>query len=146
MLTTPHAAAGIAIGAIIPNPLLAAPVAIASHFLLDMVPHWQETLAPYTPTRKTYIRIPIDITLAVGITLLAIHWQPQNTGAIWTGAIFANMPDLDSILVIVPGLNKGIVQKYWDWHCKIQRETSSLWGLVPQLALIAASLILVHQI
>lgn len=146
MLTAPHAAAGVAIGVIIPNPLVAAPVAVASHFLLDMVPHWQETLAPYTPTKKTYIRIPLDMALAIGITLLAVHWQPQNTASVWAGAIFANVPDLDSMLVIVPSLKKGIIQTYWDWHCKIQRETSSLWGLLPQLALIAASLVLVHQI
>lgn len=146
MLTTPHTAAGIAIGAIIPNPLVVAPIAVASHFLLDMVPHWQETLAPYTPTKKTYIRAPIDIGLAVSITLLAVHWQPQNAASIWTGAVFANVPDLDSIVVIVPSLKKGIIQRYWDWHCKIQRETSSLWGLAPQLALIAASLFLVRQI
>jgi hypothetical protein len=146
MLTTPHAAAGIAIGAVIANPLVVAPIAVASHFLLDSVPHWQETLAPYIPTKKTYIRVPIDIALAVGITLLAVHWQPQHAAAIWTGAIFANLPDLDSIVVLLPRLKNGIIQKYWGWHCRIQRETSSFWGLLPQALVVAASLILAHQV
>lgn len=146
MLTTPHAAAGIAIGTLIANPVEVIPVAIASHYLLDAVPHWQETLAPYTPTKKTYIRIPIDLTLAVGITILAAHWQPQHVAAIWTGAVFANLPDLDSIVVLVPRFKKGIVQKYWDWHCRIQRETSSLWGLLPQLVVVATSLTLAYKI
>jgi hypothetical protein len=140
MLTTPHAAAGIAIGAILSNPLIAIPVAVASHFVLDAVPHWQETLAPYTPNRKTYIRVPLDIALAVSITILAAHWQPQHLTNIWLGAIFANVPDLDTVVILVPSLKKGIIQRYWDWHCKIQRETSSLWGLVPQLIVIAVTL------
>lgn len=146
MLTTPHAAAGIAIGTLIANPLAVIPVALASHYLLDTVPHWQETLAPYTPTKKTYIRVPIDLALAVGITILAAHWQSQHTAAIWTGAVFANLPDLDSLVVLVPELKQGLVQKYWDWHCRIQRETSSLWGLLPQLAVITASLALAYNV
>ena len=145
MLTTPHAAAGIALGAVFADPLLVAPVAAGSHFLLDSVPHWQETLAPYIPTNKTYVRVPIDIALAVGITLLAVHWQPQHSTAIWTGAIFANLPDLDSVVVLVPGLKKGIIQKYWDWHCKIQRETSSFWGLLPQAFVVAVGLVIAHK-
>jgi hypothetical protein len=144
MLTTPHAAAGVAIGAIIGNPVLVIPVALASHFVLDSIPHWQETLAPYTPNKKTYVRVPLDIVLALGITVLAAHWQPQLAAAIWTGAVFANVPDLDTIVVVMPKLRKGLVAKYWNWHCKIQRETGSLWGILPQLFVIALSLILVY--
>ena len=143
MLTTPHAAAGIAIGALVGNPYVVIPVAITSHFVLDAVPHWQETLAPYKPTRKTYVRVPLDIALAVGITIVATHWQPDYAAAIWLGSIFANMPDLDTIVILIPKLKRGIVSKYWDWHCRIQRETASLWGIVPQVLVIAASLVLV---
>ncbi|HEY5153069.1 MAG TPA: hypothetical protein VII55_03770 [Candidatus Saccharimonadales bacterium] len=143
MLTTPHAAAGIAIGAFVGNPLVVIPTTMASHFLLDAVPHWQETLAPYNPTRKTYIRVPLDIALAVAMTILATRWQPHYTGVIWLGAIFANVPDLDTVTILIPKLRQGIVRKYYDWHCAIQRETASLWGVVPQLLVIAISLVLV---
>jgi hypothetical protein len=146
MLTTPHTAAGIAIGSLIGVPWLVAPVAISSHFVLDMIPHWQETLAPYTPTKKTYIRIPIDIVLSVSITLLAIHWQSQDATAIWVGTIFANLPDFDSLVVLAPSLNKGMIKKFWDWHCAIQRETKSLWGIVPQLLLIAFCLTVIKLV
>jgi hypothetical protein len=142
MLTTPHAAAGIAIGALVGNPYIVVPAALASHFVLDAVPHWQETLAPYTPTRKTYVRVPLDIALAVGITVLATRWQPHYMLAIWLGAVFANVPDLDTVVILIPKLKRGLVRKYWDWHCGIQRETASLWGIVPQLVVIAVSLVL----
>ena len=141
MLTTPHAVTGAAIGALLPNPWLAVPLAIGSHFVLDSMPHWQETLAPYKPTKKTYIRIPLDISLSIGLVLLVSAWHPAATLSIWLGAIFANVPDLDTIVVLVPRLKAGLLQRFWDWHCSIQRETSSLWGLAPQLLVIFVGLI-----
>lgn len=44
MLITPHALTGAAITVLVPNPLVSVPLAIGSHFVLDMIPHWQETL------------------------------------------------------------------------------------------------------
>jgi hypothetical protein len=144
MLTTPHATTGIALGVAISNPILVIPAAIASHFILDCIPHWQETLAPYIPTKKTYIRVPLDIALAIAITFLSLHIQPTHAAAIWTGAISANIPDIDTITIILPKLKQGIVTKYWDWHCKIQEETASLWGVVTQLAVIIFGLVIVY--
>ena len=145
MLTTPHAVTGAMIGTLLPNPILVVPVAMGSHFVLDSIPHWQETLAPYIPTKKTYIRLPIDIVLAVILVWLMAHWQPSNGGTIWLGAISANVPDFDSIVALMPKLKRGLVKKYWDWHCKIQRETSSMWGVLTQLVVIAIGLIVVYE-
>lgn len=127
------------LGTLLPAPL-AIPAAVASHYLLDSVPHWQETLAPYTPTRKTYIRIPIDIALAVGLTLLIAHWQPAYQGRIWWSAFAANAPDLDSFLAVAPNLKRGLLKMYWDWHCRIQHETDRGYGVLTQLFVIALGL------
>lgn len=141
MLTTPHATAGAALGALIGNPLYVVPAAIASHFLLDTVPHWQETLAPYTPTRKTYVRAPLDFVLAVSLTALIAHWAPDRSSAVWLGALMANVPDLDVMLIVIPEWKRGLLERYWDWHCRIQRETGSLWGILPQLVVTCGSLL-----
>lgn len=140
MLTTPHAVTGAAIGALMPSPWLVVPVAIASHFVLDHIPHWQETLAPYTPTRRTYVRIVIDLTLAGLLVGLVASWHPHHTAVVWLGAVAANAPDLDTLTVLLPGLRRGFVQRFWDWHCRIQRETSELIGVYTQLATIAFGL------
>lgn len=141
MLVSPHAAVGAAIGALIPNPLVAVPLALGSHYFLDTVLHWQETLAPYTPSKKTYLRISLDIPLALGITTLIAYWNPLQTPLIWAGALAGTLPDLDALLVQVPFfLRKGIIKMYWDWHCKIQNETGEWRGVWPQLAVIALAL------
>lgn len=145
MLTTPHAVAGATIGVLLPNPLLAIPVAVASHFVLDSIPHWQETLAPYVPTNKTYIRIPLDIALALILVSLVAHWNYQDHTLIWLCALFANIPDLDSLVVIIPRLKTGLIRKFWDWHCKIQRETSSIRGVYTQVIFTCFCLLIVYM-
>jgi len=40
MLETPHVLAGAVIAAKVQNPFLAIPLAFASHFILEKVPHW----------------------------------------------------------------------------------------------------------
>ncbi len=146
MLVSPHITAGVALGAVIGNPIIVIPVAFASHFLLDSIPHWQETLAPYKPTAKTYIRIPFDLAIGLVVILLALKAQPDHALAIWLGAIFASGADLDVLLIVYPKFKQGLLEKYWDWHCAIQRETSSLWGLVPQLAVIAVGLFTIYHV
>jgi hypothetical protein len=144
MLVLPHVATGVALGALIGDPLIVIPAAIASHFILDSIPHWQETMAPYVPTWKTYLRIPIDIGLAIALVAYAIHLQPASLPGILLGAVFASGPDLDVITIKFPRLQRGIIKRYWDWHCKIQREVSSLWGVLTQLIVIATCIIVIH--
>jgi hypothetical protein len=141
MLVAPHIATGVTLGIVIGDPILVVPIAIASHFLLDSVPHWQETMAPYDPTWKTYLRIPIDFGIGICIVALALHFQPQYSATILLGAFFASAPDLDVLVIAFPWLKKGIVEAYWNWHCKIQREITSLWGVTTQLVVLAISCI-----
>jgi len=145
MLVSPHVATGAALGALIGNPFVVIPVALASHFVLDSIPHWQETLAPYSPTRKTFIRIPIDLLVSAAVILLAMQLQPHHAWAICLGALFASGADMDVLVVLYPKLKKGVLEKYWDWHCALQRETSSLWGLVPQIAVVALGIVTIYR-
>lgn len=146
MLVSPHVTAGVVLGTIIGNPIVVVPVALLSHFVLDSVPHWQETLAPYKPTWKTYVRIPIDLAIALLVVLLAIWQQPHDALAIWLGAIFASAPDLDVMVVAFPQLKHGVVEKFWNWHCAIQRETASLWGLAPQFAVLIVGIVVIYRV
>ncbi len=141
MLTTPHAAAGAAIAALIPNPIGALPLALASHYALDAIPHWQETLPPYTPTWKTWVRMPIDLALALAVTAMIAVWNPDSAVLVWACAFAANLPDLDCAVVLMPRLLRiPLIAKEWKWHARIQRETGKLYGVWPQLAVIDISL------
>lgn len=135
---------GATLGALIPSPWLAVPIAITSHFVLDRTPHWQETLAPYVPTRRTYVRIIFDLALAGMLVSLIASWYPDRAAMVWLGATAGNLPDLDTLTVLLPGLRRGPVQWFWDWHCRIQRETNQLIGVYTQLAVIVLCLVLAN--
>ena len=137
MLVAPHIAAGVTLGLVLKQPALIVPLAVASHFLLDCIPHWQETMAPYKPTWKTYLRIPIDFGLGALIIWLAVQTHPELGWSIGLGAFFAAIPDIDVATVAFPKLKNKIVTAYWDWHCKIQREVESWSGVVTQLVVLA---------
>jgi len=139
MLVSPHAAVGAALGTRLPTPLVV-PVAVCSHFILDRVPHWQETLYPYKPTYKTWLRMPLDLALAASLTHVIAARQPQKRRAVWLGALAATLPDTDSALALWSRGRKGLLGRYWDWHCSIQRETASWTGLVTQGLTIALAL------
>lgn len=134
MLITPHSLVGATIAVLIPNPVIAIPVATGSHFVLDAIPHWQETLYPYKPVKQTWLRIIIDLSISLFLISMISKLHPNISFIIWITAISSNIPDLDSILLLVPRLLKTkILKKYWDWHCKIQHETTSISGVVTQV-------------
>lgn len=143
MLITPHSLTGATIAVLIPNPVISIPLSIGSHFILDTFPHWQETLYPYKPTKATWIRIPIDLALSILLIFWITTSHSNISSLIWINAFIANIPDLDSFTSLIPSLLKNkIFKSYYDWHNKIQRETSSLWGLIPQIILSLVCLII----
>ncbi len=145
MLITPHAVTGAAIGVRLKHPLKVIPVAMASHFLLDTIPHWQETLYPYRPHITTWIRVPIDLLLAVlGVAWIARRGKRHGRGlatAAVVGALAGTLPDLDALACANPLLlRNGFLKRYFSWHCGIQDETAHGWGLAPQIAVAVLAL------
>src|SRR5258708_2885087 len=83
MLETPHVAVGAAIASKIPNPFISIPLAFASHFILDMTPHWnphinREIKKFGHPTKKSVSIIRVDSVVALLLgTAIAIHSLPN---------------------------------------------------------------------
>lgn len=78
MTATGHAVIGTVIAAKIGNPALAIPIAVASHIVADMVPHWD----PATNSRKKgdtrlFTDSAIDVVVSFVIAyLLAFYFFP----------------------------------------------------------------------
>jgi len=69
MLLSFHSLAGVVIATEIPNPLIAWPVALLSHFVLDSLPHWDFFFEGVNLSRKVRLAILGDflIGLLVGL-------------------------------------------------------------------------------
>lgn len=81
MTATNHALTGTAIGLLIADPLIALPAALASHYLLDMIPHFGSTQPDITMKSKKfhgYLIIEALICLLIVLSLFIfrpLHWQ-----------------------------------------------------------------------
>src|SRR5713101_6968104 len=120
MLETPHVAVGAAIASKIPNPFISIPLALASHFILDRVPHWNPHF--YTEMKKhgkptaqsTNVAIADSLT-ALGLGLaVAAHAMP-NTGhavVIIIASFAAVLPDqIKTPFFFLPKTRKGWLKK-----------------------------------
>lgn len=149
MLETPHVAVGIAIATKFPNPWIAIPLAFASHFVLDKVPHWNphlytETQAAGHPSEKSTIIASVDIALSFILGSAFAYRALPNTN-LATLILACSFASVASDIIKYPYYYFHLRQKWlvaWvNFERSLQTDTKSIfWGLVSQSLVIAASL------
>ena len=145
MFLTVHAAAGAVLGRFIGNPLLAFLLGAASHFVLDMIPHGDESIQRWKwfKTRRGRIiaAAVIDWLFLAGWLAFLVKGTPINqlAGAL-AGAAGAVLPDMlwgfheltgTPLLNWYEGMHSNI-------HYALKRPISFKQGLMLQLALLLA--------
>lgn len=144
MLETPHVALGTAIAVAIPNPLISIPLSFASHFILDMTPHWNPHLNTETKkygylTNKTLLIIGLDLACAA---LLVTFVSKGNINIIL--ASFASiLPDVVEGPYFLLGWKSELVKKWIKFQKSIQSDANLFWGLLTQILVIFGSLYIV---
>src|SRR6188768_2052418 len=77
MTITAHALVGGAIAAAIPNPVIGFTLAVASHPLLDMIPHWDEGWGWRQKSKlKLFSQCLFDLALGVFLTYMLFGFVP----------------------------------------------------------------------
>ncbi|MGH3226750.1 MAG: hypothetical protein ACRDPY_50080, partial [Streptosporangiaceae bacterium] len=92
MLLTNHVLSGALTGALARRPLAAFTIGVASHFVLDAVPHWGKW-----GSRRRFLRVAVCdglVSLAVMGTLTALS-PPDRRMAVLAGMTGAALPDID---------------------------------------------------
>ena len=88
MLETPHVVVGAAIAVKVGNPALAIPLAFASHFVLDKIPHWNPHL--FTETQKL-----VGLALIIGLWVTAkFSGDPLRMLTVLACCLASVLPDL----------------------------------------------------
>lgn len=148
MLETPHVFIGAAIATKIPNPLIAIPLAFASHFVLEMVPHWNPHLNTETEKfghvtkRSTWI-VVADSTLALVSGSYVAYQALPNTGHAITIllACFASiLPDLVEAPYFFLRFKNKLIAKWIALQKSIQSDTTFFPGSLTQFIVILASI------
>ena len=147
MLETPHVVIGAAIATAIPNPLISIPLAFASHFILDKVPHWNPhlntELNKYGKVTKKSTRIVIaDVLLALVlgfyIASLALP-DTAHTTTILLACLASVLPDLIEIPYFFFNWKSEFIKKWITFQKSIQVDATPLPGLLTQVITILAA-------
>lgn len=150
MYSPVHATVGALIVNAIPNPAIGLPLALASHYLLDAIPHGDLKVGHWMRTsgRHFFLAVALDFGLAVVvISLLLVGLHRQPTALIIFGAFLGMLPDLLWGVLYwakkIPDLPfpRRLLQFHQSWHEFIHAKSTydvSLWfGLSYQLVTLA---------
>jgi hypothetical protein len=148
VLETPHVIVGAAIATKVVHPALAIPLAFASHFMLEKVPHWNPHLNTETeefghPTKQSTAIVILDASTAF-ITggLIAFRALPNTALAltILASCLAASLPDLVEGPYFFLNIRNKLIKRWVKLQKSIQVDTDVIPGLLTQALVIAACL------
>jgi len=148
VLELPHTLIGAAIGIKTGNPFLAFPLALISHILVDLIPHWNPSLCTEVekygrPKKNSMLIIIGDSTLAL-ITGLAIAAMVLPDWRLFLVIIFscffAVLPDLVEAPYFFFNYKPKILKHLISWQHNHQGRASMIPGLLIQVLTIVLAL------
>ncbi len=149
MLETPHVFIGAAIATAIPNPFIAIPLAFASHFVLEMVPHWNPHLNSETvkfggPTRRSTFITGVDSAIALLAGSFIAYKALPNLSHVMTILIccFASvLPDVMEGPYFFLHMKNTLIKKWINFQKSLQNDTGPILGMLTQVATIIAAIL-----
>jgi len=124
-------------------------LAFLSHFLLDLMPHWDGTFnkdkfsktGKANITKRDFFIHIADMVLAA--LMLILVYNSFESKRIIFGAIFSLLPDLIKVGYFTPIRKNKWYMQYLKLHAFFQQEVSWIAGLIIQIGII---LILLYMI
>ena len=141
MTATAHALIGASIAVKVVNPILGIPLAIISHFIADLIPHWD---AGTNHRQKSLMRLRVESALDVLLGFALVYLIFRNLvdpRYLFVMVIAAQLPDWLEAPSFMFNIN--VPPFSWlDWlgH-KIQSRLALPWGLVTQIVVVGLLII-----
>ncbi|MBI2450187.1 MAG: hypothetical protein HYV47_01470 [Candidatus Nealsonbacteria bacterium] len=150
MILSAHLLAGAVIASKISNPILALPLALLSHYFLDLLPQTEYSISNIKAKRWSkslldWSKVFLDISFGI----LLIYLFSDKSPLIFIGAIPAIIPDgMTLVYILFPG--KKLIKLHHKFHQTVNnvydtetKRKPALWGIFMQIiiALIAIFLL-----
>ena len=141
MLVTNHVLAGALIGAAARGPVSAFVAGVASHFVMDVTPHWGDE------DRRTFLRVAVvdGLVGATALTVVNRLVPATRRTRVTAGMLGAAFPDLDKPSLLFFGLSP-FPDAVDTWHRQIQTESPTRlpqeFGVAALTALAVRALVL----
>lgn len=142
MTATSHALIGASIAYRLPNPWVGLPLALLSHFLADIIPHWDVgNRRRLKSRRRLFIEAGMDVLLGLVLVWSVFNHRSVNSLYLIAAIFIAQLPDwIDSFLPLAlnyhgfPVRLVERVQHLFQWRLDLP------WGLITQTVLVTAIL------
>jgi hypothetical protein len=147
VLETPHVVVGAAIATKIPNPLISIPLAFASHFALEKVPHWNPHLnteknryGKVTKKSTKIVIVDVIISLVLG-GFIASRALPDtgHTMSILMASFASVLPDVIEGPYFFLDYETKFIKRWIEFQKSLQIDAPIVPGLLTQLATIIAA-------
>lgn len=153
MLETPHTILGATIAAKIPNPLIALPLALLSHLLLDQIPHWNPDLGGEVRkygrvSSRSNLIILADVVLSLGFGFwIASQALPNlaKAAVIILASFMAVVLDVIEGFHFFLGVEQPLLKRLINFQHEHQKRVPFLPGVLTQIFVILLSLYILRS-
>ncbi|MFI5265518.1 MAG: hypothetical protein ACHQT7_02120 [Candidatus Levyibacteriota bacterium] len=152
MTATGHALVATLIVAKIHNPYIALPLAFASHFACDMIPHWDTGTHHREKTKKVlFYESGLDVLISIVSSYLLYHniLGQSDYMLLYSAVFLSQLPDWLTAPYLILNMDSPIVfwskQTYKIQH-KMNRRLDKPWGIVTQVVTVIGLYILLFKI
>jgi hypothetical protein len=141
MTATGHAVIGVVIAATIPNPLIAVPLALGSHLLADLFPHWDAGTNRSKKSKQRFLMEAVaDVILSLAVTFFLVLYLFPQTDLIYAYLIvfFAQFFDWITAPYLFFKIEKpGIFKWFYEFQKKyFDTRLDKPWGIIGQVTLL----------
>lgn len=141
MTATGHAVIGVAIAATVSNPVIAIPLALGSHLLADLFPHWDFGTNRSKKSKQRFLmEAAADVILSLAVTFFLIIYLFPQTDLLYAYIIvfFAQFFDWITAPYLFFKIEKpGIFKWFYEFQKKyFDTKLDKPWGVVGQVALL----------
>lgn len=116
-----HTTTGIVIALTIREPAVVLPLAFASHFILDMIPHHGNDVRFIRGQNAYNQKVVLDGLASLAVLLVALMLKPQQSAIIGLGVFFSILPDLLWPISLLKLKHHGLLWRFFKFHKGIQR-------------------------
>ncbi len=140
MTATAHAIVGTLIAVRFVDPLVSLPLALGTHYLTDLIPHWDSGTNRKQKTEKRFIvEALVDASIAFVVSFLLYHFIFGLTDYFYLYLVvgFALLPD---IVTMLTRFVFKIKNPLWNWNNRLQTKLNQKlqlpWGILTQIVVI----------
>lgn len=150
MTATAHAIVGTLIAVRFTDPLVSLPLALGTHYLFDLVPHWDSGTNRKEKSEKKFLtEAIIDGSIAVLVSFLIYHYVfgLNDYFYLYLVVLFSLLPD---IVTMTTRFILKIKNPLWNWNNRLQSKINQRlnlpWGILTQLIVIGAVYVFLFSI